>query len=57
MPVIGDEAPLFGRKLSEAEVEQLVDLGKLTVQAKNCMNCHTLPATAPTTRPISPRQG
>ena len=42
VPVIGDEAPLFGRKLSEAEAEELVDLGKLTVQAKNCMNCHTL---------------
>ena len=42
VPVIGDEAPLFGRKLSEAEAERLVDLGKLTVQAKNCMNCHTL---------------
>ncbi len=42
VPVIGDEAPLFGRKLSEAEAEKLVDLGKLTVQAKNCMNCHTL---------------
>ncbi len=42
VPVVGDEAPLFGRKLSEAEAEELVDLGKLTVQAKNCMNCHTL---------------
>ena len=42
VPVIGDEVPLFGRKLSETEAEQLVDLGKLTVQAKNCMNCHTL---------------
>ena len=42
VPVIGDEAPLFGRKLSEAEAEKLVDVGKLTVQAKNCMNCHTL---------------
>ena len=42
VPVIGDEAPLFGRKFSEEEAEQLVDLGKLTVQAKNCMNCHTL---------------
>ena len=42
VPVIGDEAPLFGRKFSEAEAEKLVDLGKLTVQAKNCMNCHTL---------------
>ena len=42
VPVIGDEAPLFGHKLTEAEAEELVDLGKLTVQAKNCMNCHTL---------------
>ena len=42
VPEIGDEAPLFGRKLTEAEARELVDLGKLTVQAKNCMNCHTL---------------
>ena len=42
MPVIGDEAPLFGRKLTDDQAEALVDLGKLTVQAKNCMNCHTL---------------
>ncbi len=41
-PVIGDEAPLFGKKLSEIEAEKLVSLGKMTVQAKNCMNCHTL---------------
>ena len=42
VPVIGDEAPLFGRKLTNDQAEALVDLGKLTVQAKNCMNCHTL---------------
>ena len=42
MPIIGAEAPLFGTKLSEAEAYELVNLGKLTVQAKNCMNCHTL---------------
>jgi nitric oxide reductase subunit C len=42
MPVIGSEAPLFGKALSEAEAEALVTLGKTTVQAKNCMNCHTL---------------
>lgn len=41
-PVIGGEAPLFGKSLSEEEAEKLVDLGKKTVQAKNCMNCHTL---------------
>ena len=42
VPVIGDAAPLFGTTLSDDEAEQLVTLGKLTVQAKNCMNCHTL---------------
>ena len=41
-PVIGDDAPLFGKMLSPGEAEELVTLGKLTVQAKNCMNCHTL---------------
>ncbi len=41
-PIIGEEAPLFGTVYSEAEARALVDLGKLTVQAKNCMNCHTL---------------
>lgn len=42
VPVVGDEAPLFGKKLSEEEAEALVSKGKLTVQARNCMNCHTL---------------
>ncbi len=42
MPVIGGDAPLFGKILSEQEAEQLVTLGKKTIQAKNCMNCHTL---------------
>jgi nitric oxide reductase subunit C len=42
VPVIGDAAPLFGRRLDESDAEALVTLGKLTVQAKNCMDCHTL---------------
>lgn len=42
VPVIGAEEPLFGKKVSEQEAEDLVTHGKLTVQAKNCMNCHTL---------------
>ncbi len=41
-PVIGGEAPLFGRSLNETEAEQWVALGKKTIQAKNCVNCHTL---------------
>lgn len=42
IPVIGDDAPLFGKILSEEEAQALVSLGKKTTQAKNCMNCHTL---------------
>ena len=42
MPVIEGDAPLFGRILNEEEAERLVTLGKKTIQAKNCMNCHTL---------------
>jgi nitric oxide reductase subunit C len=42
VPVIGDPAPLFGESLSEEDAMALVNLGKLTTQAKNCMNCHTI---------------
>lgn len=41
-PRIGPEQPLFGRALSAEQAEALVRHGKLTVQAKNCMDCHTL---------------
>ena len=42
IPVIGEDEFLFGQEFSEEEARQLVDLGKKTSQAKNCMNCHTL---------------
>ncbi len=42
VPRIGASEPLFGSVLNEEAAEALVTLGKLTVQAKNCMNCHTL---------------
>ena len=42
VPVIGKEEPLFGKKLTEQEAEALVGKGKLTTQAKNCIDCHTL---------------
>jgi nitric oxide reductase subunit C len=41
-PRIGPAQPLFGEQLSEEAAEALVRQGKLTVQAKNCMDCHTL---------------
>ena len=42
VPRIGGTQTLFGAALDDADAEALVTLGKLTVQAKNCMNCHTL---------------
>ena len=41
MPVIGGEQLLFDRKYSAAEAEALMDLGKLVIQSRACMNCHT----------------
>ncbi len=42
VPIIGGDEWLFGQQYSEEQAQQLVDLGKKTSQAKNCMNCHTL---------------
>lgn len=43
VPVIGDKEAFFGRSnYSEQEASELLHLGKLASQAKNCMNCHTL---------------
>ena len=42
VPVIGKKEPSFGKEWSPKEAAALLHLGKLTSQAKNCMNCHTL---------------
>jgi len=43
VPVIGEKEKFFGRDdWSEQEAADLLHLGKLGSQAKNCMNCHTL---------------
>jgi nitric oxide reductase subunit C len=43
VPVIGEKEEFFGRDdWSEEEAAELLHLGKLGSQAKNCMNCHTL---------------
>ena len=43
VPVIGEKEKFFGRDdYSEAEATELLHLGKLGSQSKNCMNCHTL---------------
>jgi len=40
-PVIGGEQLLFGRRYSAEEAENTMRLGKLVIQSRNCMNCHT----------------
>jgi len=42
VPVIGEKELFFGKEWSPQEAAALLHLGKLTSQAKNCMNCHTL---------------
>ena len=43
IPVIGEKENFFGRDdWSQEEAMELLALGKLGSQAKNCMNCHTL---------------
>lgn len=41
MPVIGESETLFGRNYSLAEATALADLGKLVIQSRACMDCHT----------------
>ncbi|TAL86002.1 MAG: cytochrome c [Candidimonas sp.] len=41
MPVIGGPEPLFGKKVTEAEATTLIDKGKLVIQSRACMDCHT----------------
>ena len=40
-PVIGADQLLFGRSYSAQEAEDAMRLGKLVIQSRNCMNCHT----------------
>lgn len=40
-PVIGDEQLIFGHRYSEEEAEALMRKGKLVIQSRSCINCHT----------------
>ena len=42
VPTIGEKELFFGKEQTVEEAAALLHLGKLTSQAKNCMNCHTL---------------
>jgi nitric oxide reductase subunit C len=41
VPVIGGEQLLFGRRHSAEQAQALMDLGKLAIQSRACINCHT----------------
>ncbi len=42
VPVIGKKELLFGKEYSPKEAQELLHLGKLTFQAKDCIDCHTI---------------
>jgi nitric oxide reductase subunit C len=42
VPVIGGPEPLFGKAVTEAEATALMESGKLVIQSRACMDCHTI---------------
>ena len=41
MPVIGESEPLFGKTVDAAAAEALIDKGKMVIQSRACIDCHT----------------
>ena len=41
MPVLGADEPLFGKSVNDAEAAALIERGKLVIQSRACMDCHT----------------
>jgi nitric oxide reductase subunit C len=41
MPIIGKEEPMFGKAVDAAEAERLIVEGKLVIQSRACIDCHT----------------
>jgi len=40
-PVIGAAEPLFGKTLDNAAAAELIDRGKMVIQSRACIDCHT----------------
>ncbi len=40
-PVIGKDEPLFGKPVDVTEATRLIDQGKLVIQSRACIDCHT----------------
>src|SRR5579863_167350 len=41
VPTIGKDEPLFGKPVDAAEATRLIDMGKLVIQSRACIDCHT----------------
>src|SRR5438034_717440 len=41
IPTIGKEQALFGHRYTDAEAQALIAKGKLVIQSRACMDCHT----------------
>jgi nitric oxide reductase subunit C len=41
VPVIGAAEPLFGKVLDEPAAAALIDQGKMVIQSRACIDCHT----------------
>ena len=41
MPVVGKDEPLFGKAVNSPEAEALIAQGKLVIQSRACIDCHT----------------
>jgi nitric oxide reductase subunit C len=41
MPTLGGEQLLFGKQYTEPEAQALIRQGKLVIQSRACMDCHT----------------
>jgi nitric oxide reductase subunit C len=41
-PVLGEEELLFGRRYSAQEAAKLIERGKLVIQTRACLDCHTI---------------
>jgi nitric oxide reductase subunit C len=42
VPVIGGVEPLFGHRMGDSEATALIDKGKLVIQSRACLDCHTI---------------
>src|SRR5215471_5096091 len=41
VPVVGEAEPLFGRPLDSAAAAALIERGKMVIQSRACIDCHT----------------